>query len=93
MAFASGKHSKAMCPRCGYKVFYKELKQEWTGYRVCPDCYDPKHPQLTPHRNLHDPQALKDPRPDSDVDGGDATTTHPDRGKILSQVMTIIHGS
>jgi hypothetical protein len=45
-----------------YKL--NELKVEWTGYRVAPDMYEPKHPQLRVTRDPSDPQALKDPRPD-----------------------------
>jgi len=32
--------------------------------KVCATCYEPKHPQLVTKRNITDPQALKDPRPD-----------------------------
>ena len=38
-------------------------RKEWTGFRVCSECYEPKHPQLDPPRHLVDPQALKNPRP------------------------------
>jgi len=65
--YARGTYSKAMCDRCGFKVPYLSLRPEWTGFRVCGECWEPKHPQLEP-RSAHDPQALKHPRPDRDVD-------------------------
>jgi formylmethanofuran dehydrogenase subunit E len=46
MAFASGKYSQAICDRCGYQYPYLELKKEWNGLFTCPECFEPKHPQL-----------------------------------------------
>ena len=63
MAYASGKRSLAICDRCGFRYPYPKLVKEWTGFRVCSECYEPKHPQLDPPRHLVDPQALKNPRP------------------------------
>jgi hypothetical protein len=63
MAYASGKYSVAICDRCGFRYKYTKLRKEWTGFRVCSECYEPKHPQLNPPRHLVDPQALKNPRP------------------------------
>ena len=37
----------AICDRCGFRVRALSLKTEWTGLKVCPPCYDPKHAQLT----------------------------------------------
>ena len=34
---------------------------------VCGECWEPKHPQLEP-RTVNDPQALRDARPDGDVE-------------------------
>lgn len=68
--FASGKHSHALCDRCGQRYKYKQLKPEIenkrpNGLRVCPTCLDADHPQLQLGRKkIVDPQALKDPRPD-----------------------------
>lgn len=63
MAYASGRYSLAICDRCGFRYKYTKLRKEWTGFRVCSECYEPKHPQLDPPRHLVDPQALKNPRP------------------------------
>ena len=48
MSFAVGVKSQAICDRCGYQYPYLELKKEWNGLLVCPECYEPKHPQLEP---------------------------------------------
>ena len=64
MAYATGKFAKALCDRCGFEYKLLELKEEWNGLKVCPNCYEPKHPQLEPVRHLADPEALRHPRPD-----------------------------
>jgi hypothetical protein len=64
MAFSTGKYAKALCDRCGREYPYLSLLEEWTGFRVCDTCYEPKHPQLTPPQITMDPQALRDARPD-----------------------------
>jgi len=64
MAFASGKYALAICDRCGFQYPYLDLKKEWTGFKTCPECYEPKHPQLEPKRNVGDRIALREPRPD-----------------------------
>lgn len=66
--YASGRHARAMCDRCGFEYGYHDLRPEWTGLRVCDACWDPKHPQLTP-KARQDAQALRQPRPDRDDDG------------------------
>lgn len=34
-----------ICPRCGAKRNISNFRREWTGQRVCSDCWDPRHPQ------------------------------------------------
>ena len=63
--YASGKWAKAQDDRTGWKVNYKDLRTEWTGVRVHKSEWEPKHPQLTPPKRINDPQALRDPRPDT----------------------------
>ena len=65
MRYASGKRSLAICDRCGQRYRYLKLRKEWTGLKTCPDCFEPKHPQLEPIRPGPDPTALYEPRPDS----------------------------
>jgi hypothetical protein len=42
----------------------KDLKKEWTGFKVCQECYEPKHPQLEPKRGINEPIAVYEPRPE-----------------------------
>jgi hypothetical protein len=69
--FASGKYSWGVCDICGVRCRYSEMKTPTirgkpTGKRVCPDCYDPDHPQnfLSQYVSV-DAQALRDARPDT----------------------------
>jgi len=68
--FASGKHAIAECDRCGQRFKLKVLKTEIVKTKkynvlVCPECWDPDHPQLQLGMYpVDDPQGLRDPRPD-----------------------------
>ena len=68
--FASGKNSIAICDRCGfgYKLsLLKKLVVKTKTYdlKVCPQCWDPDHPQLQLGMYpVDDPQGIRDPRPD-----------------------------
>ena len=64
--YAKGKRSYAISDRSGFKVRYRSLKTEWNNLRVEPAEYEPKHPQLTPPKNIIDAQTLFQPRPDND---------------------------
>lgn len=33
------------CDRCSKKIKAHEAKHEWTGFIVCGDCYETRHPQ------------------------------------------------
>ena len=63
MTFANGNRSLAICDRCGQQYKYLQLRQEWNGLFTCPECFEPKHPQLDPGYHPADAIALKDPRP------------------------------
>jgi hypothetical protein len=69
--FSSGKYSIAMCDRCGQQFKLKRLKTEIVKtklyqIKVCPECWDPDHPQLQLGMYpVEDPQAVRMPRPDS----------------------------
>jgi len=68
--FASGKWAIAECDRCDQRFKLKVLKREVVKGKnydllVCPECFDPDHPQL--HLGefpVDDPQGLRSPRPD-----------------------------
>jgi hypothetical protein len=69
--FASGKKAIAMCDRCGEQYQLKLLKTEIIKTKryqalVCPECWDPDHPQLLLGMfPVDDPQALRNPRRDT----------------------------
>ena len=60
--YAKGKKSYAISDRGGQRVRYTQLKTTWDGLRVAPDEWEPKHPQLTPVKNVIDAQQLFKPR-------------------------------
>jgi|TARA_R100000406_G_scaffold72579_2_gene52889 hypothetical protein len=86
MAFASGKYAIAICDRCGFEYKYTSLRKEWTGFRVCTECYEPKHPQLEPPRNVSDPQGLRFPRPSRAASSvaGEGVVRTIDDNKVMS---------
>ena len=67
MAYASGKNAWGISDRSGRRYRLCEMKTEWTGAKVGPDEFDPKHPQLYPPKAYPDPQALRDPRPETQL--------------------------
>lgn len=68
--FASGKYAIAQCDRCNFRFKLKELRKEIIKTKnynllVCPQCWDPDHPQLQLGMYpVDDPQGIRDPRPD-----------------------------
>ena len=71
--YARGKKSQAIGDRSGFKVPYTSLKTTWDGLRVEPEDWEPKHPQLTPAKNVIDAVALFKPRPDNDPENAEFT--------------------
>lgn len=69
--FASGKIAIAMCDVCGFQYKLKTLRPLTVNLRVtnimaCRACWVPDQPQLQIGRYpINDPQALRNPRPDS----------------------------
>ncbi len=49
------------CPRCGFVIRLSEARMEWTGARVCEDCWDPRPEDTYPSHV--GPEGL--PRPDA----------------------------
>ena len=64
MAFATGKFSFGLCDYCGQRYPFNVLRKNWRGFKVCPEDYEPKEPQLEPLRYKGDAIALLEPRPD-----------------------------
>ena len=72
--FASGKHAFGFCDRCGFRAVLNGMKkltinEHVTNIKVCPTCYEPDQPQYRVGKlRVFDPQALRDPRPDTSQD-------------------------
>lgn len=64
MAYATGKFSFGLCDYCGQRYPFNTLRKNWRGFKVCPDDYEPKEPQLEPLKYRGDAIALLEPRPD-----------------------------
>ena len=41
----SGGRWSAICDRCGFRFHSDKIKTEWTGLKVCGDCFEVRHPQ------------------------------------------------
>jgi hypothetical protein len=71
--FASGKNAIAQCDRCGFRFKLRDLrsltiKTKQVSIKVCRDCWEPDHPQLQLGLYpVNDPQAVRDPRPDTSL--------------------------
>lgn len=71
--FASKRFALGVCDMCGWVWKLRQLQREvynqrFTGFLVCPDCWDEDQPQLQLGRYpINDPQALDNPRVDSNV--------------------------
>ena len=68
MAYATGKRAYGISDRSGRRYRLRDMKREWTGSLVGPDEFEPKHPQLFPPRAFPDPQALRNPRPEPNLE-------------------------
>ena len=67
MSYASGRNAYGISDRSGRRYRLREMKTEWTGAKVGPDEFETKHPQLFPPRAFPDPQALRGPRPETEL--------------------------
>jgi len=63
--FATGKNAWGISDRSGFRYLLREMRREWNGLLVGKDEFETKQPQLEPLRPPPEPQALKDPRPDT----------------------------
>ena len=87
MAYGSGRYAYFICDTCGFRYPYKEAKGNWENFRVCNECYEPKHPQLDPPRIGSDAEQLWRPRPDVPLPQsglGVVTTIDPSTAVIAS---------
>lgn len=89
--FAIGKKAIAECDRCGQQFQLKKLKEEIIKTKryqllVCPECWDPDHPQLQLGMYpVDDPQALRNPRRDTTyyTSGSTATGTPGEGSRVI----------
>ena len=90
--YASGKHSIAECDRCGQRYKLVELKKltiktKQVNIKVCPECWDPDHPQLQLGMfPVDDPQGLMNPRPDRSYTVSGLNGLHVLQGSSSSQL-------
>ena len=63
MAYASGKHAKAISDRSGMEFPYNEMVREWNGMLVHKSEFEAKHPQLEARGYAAEGHGLSDARP------------------------------
>jgi hypothetical protein len=69
--YSSGKYSIANCDRCGQQFKLVQLKKlviktKQVSIKVCSECWEPDQPQLQLGMYpVNDPQAVREPRPDT----------------------------
>jgi len=51
-----------ICDQCGLKYRTSESRMQWNGLKVCNQCWEPRHPQLSV-RAVREKIAVKDARP------------------------------
>jgi hypothetical protein len=101
--FASGRFAIAQCDRCGFRYKLKQLKElviktKNVNLLVCPTCWEPDQPQLQLGMYpVNDPQAIRNPRPDTtysqagftglqiDSGGGELGSGDPSGGSRIFQ--------
>ena len=65
--YAVGRKAYGISDRSGFRYPLNRMRKEWTGLLVGADEWEAKHPQLEPLRDTSDAQALKDARPDVEL--------------------------
>ena len=103
--FANGAKAFSFCDRCGFRFDLKKLKNEvvktkQTQIKSCPQCWSEDHPQLQLGLYpISDPQAIRDPRPDTNTWYQSGTTglqtsptsgTGPDQEGFPGEGMLVI---
>jgi len=92
MAYAAGKHAKAISDRSGMEFPYNEMVREWTGMLVHVSEFEEKHPQLQPRQHGGDPQSLLNARPDR-TENAVATILKPNPFETIAASSGIINVS
>jgi hypothetical protein len=63
--YRPGEHL-VVCDRCGFTLYSGEAKKTWDGLIVCPEDWEPRHPQDFV-RGRKDQQSVEDARPYPDT--------------------------
>lgn len=93
--FANGPKAFGFCDFCGFRFKLKDLKKliiktKQVNYKVCPQCWTPDQPQLQLGMYpIDDPQAIRDPRPDTNTwyaSGTSGLQVTPGQGTSVDQV-------
>jgi hypothetical protein len=71
---------KGACMRCGFKFDLHKLSKEWTGLRVCSDCWDKKPEAIHPPSPL--PEGLVKPNASPEPADTFITPGPPDRSTL-----------
>lgn len=71
--YAIGRKAYGISDRSGFRYPLNRMRKEWTGLIVGADEWEPKHPQLEPLRDVSDAQALKDARPETELNAQRST--------------------
>lgn len=66
------------CDRCDFKHRLADLRTEWTGLKVCAECFDVRPPDLSPPRIVPEGLPVRGSRPDQGDILGPNTTTPDD---------------
>ena len=91
--FANGAKAFGFCDVCGFRFDLKKLKNlvvktKQTQIKACPQCWTPDQPQLQLGMYpISDPQAIRDPRPDTNTwyQSGTDTAGFPGEGSRTIQ--------
>jgi len=81
--FAAGSRANGVCDICGFTYKLSKLRDRYekdrnTHIKACPTCWNPSHPQLElGDFPVRDPQALRDPRTDSNQHASSRSTVVP----------------
>lgn len=95
--FANGAKAFGFCDYCNFRFPLKKLKNEvvktkQTQIRACPQCWSMDHPQLLLGTfPVSDPQAIRDPRPDTNTwyqSGTNGLQTTPVSGLLPANPFT-----
>jgi len=100
--FANGAKAFGFCDLCGFRFDLKKLKNltvktKQTQIKACPQCWTPDQPQLQLGMYpVSDPQAIRDPRPDTNTwysSGLTATGSFGEGSRVIQWGWNPVGGS